>query len=178
MPSKHLCENKVEACLLLGLINLRGGHFIKIFLIVVKCPLDSEKKSDWFRCKKMSQNLKCLNFKCEQSEKYFSSCCTGFTVLHMSHAKTFAGDKPSVNGNQALGSGQTAKHCLRNIYASASSIKCFIIWPPKNVLDETFFFILISKKFLILFINISQQNCEMANVLLFKVRFKNQSAKF
>ena len=44
---------------------------MKIFLILVKCPRDVRKKSDWFRCKKISQKLKYLNFKCEQNERYF-----------------------------------------------------------------------------------------------------------
>ena len=48
-----------------------GRPFCKNFLIVVKRPRDSRKKSDWFRCKKISQKLKYLNFKCEQSERYF-----------------------------------------------------------------------------------------------------------
>ena len=37
----------------------------------MKCPRDSKKKSDWFRCEKISQKLRYLNFKCEQSERYF-----------------------------------------------------------------------------------------------------------
>ena len=37
----------------------------------MKCPRDSIKESDWFRCEKISQKLKYLNFKCEQSEKIF-----------------------------------------------------------------------------------------------------------
>ena len=48
-----------------------GRPFCENFLIFVKCPRDSKKKSDWFRCKKISQNLKHLNFRCEQSERYF-----------------------------------------------------------------------------------------------------------
>ena len=43
---------------------------MKNFLIIVKCPRDSRKTSDWFRCKKISQKLKYLNFKCEQTEGY------------------------------------------------------------------------------------------------------------
>ena len=72
---------------------LWGGHFVKIFLILVKCPRDSRKKSDWFRCEKISQKLKYLNFKCEQSGRFFSSCSVRFTTLRMSHAKNFTGDK-------------------------------------------------------------------------------------
>ena len=48
-----------------------GRPFCEDFLILVKCPRDSRKKSDWFRCEKISQKLKYLNFKCEQSEGYF-----------------------------------------------------------------------------------------------------------
>ena len=60
---------------------------MKNFLILVKCPRDSRKKSDWFRCEKISQKLKYLNFKCEQSERYFSSCSIRFTTLRMSMRK-------------------------------------------------------------------------------------------
>ena len=48
-----------------------GRPFCEKCLILVKCPRDSRKKSDWFCCKKISQKLKYLNFKCEQSERYF-----------------------------------------------------------------------------------------------------------
>ena len=59
-----------------GLSSLRpdktvGRPFCKTFLILLKCPRDSTKKSDWFRCTKISQKLKYLNFKCEQSWRYF-----------------------------------------------------------------------------------------------------------
>ena len=61
--SYQVGRNKyTEVFLLLGLINLWGGHFVKIFLSFVKCSHDSRKKSDWFRCKKISQKLKYLNF--------------------------------------------------------------------------------------------------------------------
>ena len=51
-----------------GISSLRpdkavGRPFCKNFLIFVKCPRDSRKMSDWFRCKKISQKLKYLNFK-------------------------------------------------------------------------------------------------------------------
>ena len=48
-----------------------GRPFCKNVSILVKRPRDSTKKSDWFRCKKISQKLKYLNFKYEQSERYF-----------------------------------------------------------------------------------------------------------
>ena len=54
-----------------------GRPFCKNFLILVKCPRDSRKKSDWFRCEKISQisqisqKLKYLNSKCEQSGRSF-----------------------------------------------------------------------------------------------------------
>ena len=48
-----------------------GRPFCENFLILVKCPRDSRKESDWFLCEKISQKLKYLNFKCEQSERYF-----------------------------------------------------------------------------------------------------------
>ena len=70
-----------------------GRPFRKNFLILVKRPRDSRKKSGWFRCKKTSQKLKSLNFECEQSERYFSSYSILFTALRMSHAKNFPGDR-------------------------------------------------------------------------------------
>ena len=42
---------------------------------------------------KIPKKLKCLNFKCEQSDRYFSSDSIGFTNLHMSVEKSFAGDR-------------------------------------------------------------------------------------
>ena len=44
--------------LLLGLTKLWGGHFVKNFVILVRCPRGSRKKFDWFRCEKISQKLK------------------------------------------------------------------------------------------------------------------------
>ena len=49
-----------------------GQSFCKNIFIFMKCPIDSRKKSDWFCYKKISQKLKYLNFKCEQSEDIFS----------------------------------------------------------------------------------------------------------
>ena len=51
--------------------GLKLWPFCEIFFILVKFPRNSEKKSDWFCCKKISQKLKYLNFKCKQSEIYF-----------------------------------------------------------------------------------------------------------
>ena len=48
-----------------------GLSFCENFSILVKCPRDLRKKSDWFRGKKIAQKLKYLDFKCEQSERYF-----------------------------------------------------------------------------------------------------------
>ena len=64
----------------------------------MKGPRDLEKESDWFRWKKISQKLKYLNFKREQSKRYFSSHSVGFTTLRMSNAESFVGDRR----NQAL----------------------------------------------------------------------------
>ena len=104
VPVKNYRKRKVWRSIILalriycGLSSLRpdkavGRPFCENFSILVKCPRDSKKKSDWFLCKKISQKLKYLNFKCEQSEGYFSSCSIRFTTLRMSHAKNFAGDK-------------------------------------------------------------------------------------
>ena len=79
--------------LLFGLTKPSDGHFVEKFFILVKCPHASRKKSDWFRCKKISQKLKYLNFKCEQSEKYFFILFYSFTTLRIFHAKNFAGDR-------------------------------------------------------------------------------------
>ena len=65
-----------------------GRTFCENFSILIKCPRDSKKTSDWFRCKKISQKLKYLNFKCEQSERYF------FVLICWRLAKL-------VSGNQA-----------------------------------------------------------------------------
>ena len=64
-----------------------GQSFCKNSLISVKAALDLRKKSDWFLCKKISPNLKYLNFKCEQGEYIFSSDQMGLTNLCMSIAK-------------------------------------------------------------------------------------------
>ena len=80
---------------------------MKIFLILVKCPHDLRKKSNWSRCKKISQKLKYLNFKCEQSERYF------FVLFHWFHHSAHVASHvacenfrrrqaKSVSGNQAL----------------------------------------------------------------------------
>ena len=105
VPAKNCCKRKLiwsSIILVLriywGLSSFRpdkavGWTFCKNFLTLVKFPRDSRKKSDWFRCKKISQKLKYLNFKCEQSERFFSSYSIRFTTLHMSHAQNFSGEK-------------------------------------------------------------------------------------
>ena len=71
-----------------------GRPFCKIFFINVKSPRGSSgKKSGWFCCKKTSEMLKYLNFKCEMSKDIFSSDSIGSTILRMSHVKSFASDK-------------------------------------------------------------------------------------
>ena len=80
-----------------------GRPFCKNFLILVKCPCDSEKKSDWFRCKKISQKLKYLNFKCEQSERYsFVLICSFHRSAHVLCEKIRWRRGKCVSGNQAL----------------------------------------------------------------------------
>ena len=56
-------------------------------------PRDLSKKSDWFRCKKISQKLKYFNFNSEQSERNFSLIYISYTTLRMSDAKIFGGEK-------------------------------------------------------------------------------------
>ena len=70
---------------------LWGSNLKKKFLMFVKCPRDLGRKSDWFRCQKISQKLIYLNFKCEQKERYFFFL--PISTLRMSHAKHIAGDK-------------------------------------------------------------------------------------
>ena len=70
-----------------------GRPFCKNFLILVKCPRDSRKKSDWFRCEKISQKLKYFNFNGNRAKDIFSFCFIRFTTLRMSHGKILAGDK-------------------------------------------------------------------------------------
>ena len=80
-----------------------GRPFCKNFLILVKCPRDSRKKSDWFRCKKISQKLKYLKFKCEQSERYFFVLFYSFHhSAHVPCAKFRWRQAKSVSRNQAL----------------------------------------------------------------------------
>ena len=90
-----------------GLSSLRpdnavGQPFCKNFLILVKCPRDSREKSDWFRCKKISQKLKYLNFKCEQSERYFFFLFYSFHhSAHVRCEKFRWRQAKSMSGNQA-----------------------------------------------------------------------------
>ena len=70
-----------------------GRPFCKNFLILVKCPRDSRKEFDWFRCEKVSHKLKYLNFNTNRPKDIFSSRFIRFTTLRVSHAKIFAGDK-------------------------------------------------------------------------------------
>ena len=53
--------------------------------IALSPPRDVRKKSDWFRGKKILQNLKYLNFTCDQSQRYF-----------LSNAKNFSGNRRKV----------------------------------------------------------------------------------
>ena len=80
----------------------RGAAILQIFLIAVKAPRVFRKKSHWFYCKKISQKMKYLNFKCEQirAKDIYSSDSVGFTNLRMPNAKNFAGSR-GVSGNQA-----------------------------------------------------------------------------
>ena len=77
---------------------------MKIFYPFGKCPRDSRKKSDWFRCKTVSQKLKYfLNFKCEQSERYFFVLFNSFHhSVHVSYEKFRWRQAKSVSGNQAV----------------------------------------------------------------------------
>ena len=80
-----------------------GRPFCENFSVLVKCSRDSTKKSDWCRCKKISQKLKYLNFKCEQSERYFFVLICSFH--HSAHApceKIRCRLAKCVSGNQAL----------------------------------------------------------------------------
>ena len=61
--------------------SLAVGPSCTKFLIIVKGLCGLTKKSDWFCCKKTSQKLKYLNFKCELSKTYFFIHSIGFTAL-------------------------------------------------------------------------------------------------
>ena len=69
-----------------------GRPFCKNFSIPVTASRHFRKKSDWFRCKKISQKLKYLSFKCEQSERFF----IGFTTTAHAQCKKFAGGRRKV----------------------------------------------------------------------------------
>ena len=90
-----------------GLSSLRphkavGRPFCKNFLILVKCPRDSRKKPDWFRFEKISQKLKYLNFKCEQSGRsFFVLFCSFHHSAHVPCEKFRWRQAKSVSGNQA-----------------------------------------------------------------------------
>ena len=107
-----------------GLSSLRPGKavgrpFCENFLILVECPRDSRKKSDWFRCKKISQELKYLNFKCEQSERYFFVLfCSFYHSAHVPCEKFRWRQAKSASGNQLI----TNWGVSRDLY---NSFRCF-----------------------------------------------------
>ena len=57
---------------------------------------DLGKKFDWFRCKKISQKLKYLSFKCEQSERYFCPILlvSPFCACPMRKIRCLSGNQP------------------------------------------------------------------------------------
>ena len=80
-----------------------GRPFCKNLLILVKCLRDSRQKSDCFRCKKISQKLKYLNFNCELRERYFFFPYYSFHhSAHVPCEKFGWRQAKSVSGNQAL----------------------------------------------------------------------------
>ena len=91
VPAKNCCKRKlVQRSIILvlrmywGISSFRFDKAVGRFLILVKCPRDSRKKSDWFCCKKI-WNIWTSNP--NRAKDNFSSCSIGFTTLH---TKTFA----------------------------------------------------------------------------------------
>ena len=100
----------------------------------MKCPCDSEKKSDWFRCKKISQKLKYLNSKCEQGERYFFVLlCSFHHSAYVPCEKIRWRQAKSVSGNQALHSNGSFYKCFERPYFLANQLKSnlYIFWPTK-----------------------------------------------
>ena len=76
---------------------------MKNFLSSGNVHVTTTKKSDWFRCETISQKLKYLNFKCEQSEKYFFVLFCPFhpPLCACLTRKISLATSESVSGNQA-----------------------------------------------------------------------------
>ena len=103
-----------------------GRPFCENFLILVTCPRDPRKKSDWFRCKKISQKLKYLNFKCEQSERYLFVLFYSFHhSVHVPCEKIRWRQAKSVSGNQAL-------ECIIRTTDLIETVRIFSKWWPKQ----------------------------------------------
>ena len=64
-------ENDINVYIYLDPYEAVGQPFCKKILIAVDALRGLRKKSDCFRCEKISQKLKYLNSKCEQMGKYF-----------------------------------------------------------------------------------------------------------
>ena len=92
-----------------------GRSFCENVLILVKCSRDSRKKYDWFRCKKISRKLKYLNFKCEQSERYFFVLFFSFHYSAHVPCENFRWRQvKSMSENQALGPFLTHGRCEKS----------------------------------------------------------------
>ena len=73
--------------------NLKEFSCFQKFRLQKKLFSERDDKIAFDFIAKISRKLKCLNYKCEQSDRYFSSDSIGFTNLHMSVGKNFAGDR-------------------------------------------------------------------------------------
>ena len=68
----------------------------------MKAPRDLRNRSDGFRCKKISQNLKYLDFECEQSKSdIFHPILSVSTICACAMRKVSLATGNGVSGNQA-----------------------------------------------------------------------------
>ena len=106
-----------------------GRPFCENVLILVKCPGDSRKKSDWFRCKEIPQTLKYLNFKCEQSEIYFFLLiCPFHHSAHVPCQKIRWRLAKSVSGNQAPGRNLLVPSVFGRLFTVFVGLEILFFW--------------------------------------------------
>ena len=135
-----------------------GRPFCENFSILVKCPRDSRKKSDWFRCKKISQKLKYLNFKYEQSNHYvlfvspLCACPMRKILLATSEKREWKSGTKVVVNNKILNFGSRGSknfYCLKtslndhktnsnNFYDNFFSNVAFMKGCQKSLVDRHF----------------------------------------
>ena len=97
VPAKNCHKQKlpcsiIRVYLLLGLIKLWGGHFVKIFWSSWNVHVIQER-SLVFAARKRRRSWNIWTSNANRAKDIFSSCSIRFTTLRMSEAKNFAGDK-------------------------------------------------------------------------------------